>query len=226
MWLWLTVFCNDGNWLVSSLDPQRWFQRPHIQSRGAPSPERTAWCTFSPPEEGKSIIIYSTCVINSLLNEEQRIFKTPDQPWTSLNLRPPGPQRTFTLFGWSTGLYLSGCDAFGLVLAQHGRVVRQVLVHHLIFRVEQQEGLGALNGLLVLLTWSEERGSAVWKAPGFLFCVWWRLIVIFIIYVNMYIMIHIHYIHEYTYMNTYDTCMWCCIFLLQYLLIHEIDLDN
>lgn len=58
-------FSNDDNRVVSSLDPQRWFQRPRIQSRGAPSPEWTAWCTFSPPTEGKSIIIFFIWVINS-----------------------------------------------------------------------------------------------------------------------------------------------------------------
>ena len=50
------------------------------------------------------------------------------------------------------GPYLFGREGGCLILPQHDRVVCQVLVHHLILRVEQQESLSTLYSLCILLT--------------------------------------------------------------------------
>lgn len=87
IWQWRTTFSFDDNWMVSSLGPQRWFRRPHIQSRGAPSPEWTAWCTFSPPKNGKSIIIFLTgsCKIKSEWRKKKIKIKSMYKSGESIN---------------------------------------------------------------------------------------------------------------------------------------------
>lgn len=63
------------------------------------------------------------------------------------------------------GSYLSGGDGARLVFAQHGGIISQVLAHHLVPGVEQQEGPGALDGLLVLLAWRGRGGTDRVRRP-------------------------------------------------------------
>lgn len=53
------------------------------------------------------------------------------------------------VMGW---LYLSGRNGLSLVFTQNGRIISQVILHHIVVRMEEQEGLGTLDGLFIVLS--------------------------------------------------------------------------